>query len=142
MPSEREIFSEIIGYQQRLDEDSFIHGLLAFGLLHYYKLDRVLAWEEDREDMLMPAEKVQELADGFTQRQITDFYGTSIRALREYTARRSHQGPAKTHNTSYWYGVGQGLVSAFLYSTILLVIFLVTKLFGGDLLALLREILR
>jgi hypothetical protein len=74
----------------------------------------------------------------FTSVELQEFRATSSRMLAEYGASLSSAFQARV---SWWYGVGQNLAAAFIYSVFLATVLFVIKLSGSDALTILRALL-
>lgn len=101
MPTEREIFDRIVSHR-KLNEDTFMRELLVLGFVQYGKFDRVLEWEEKNPGQTLPPQRIQDLADGFTDIQIANFHRLAENSLRRHVHR--HAG-----RRYFWFGVGQTL---------------------------------
>ena len=73
----------------------------------------------------------------FTDDEIEEFRSNAGRMVSEY-ARLLPSPGCSVSRSSWWLGVGQSLAAAFIYSFILVVISLFVKLFGSDLITILR----
>jgi len=118
-----------------LDTDAFAKEIFVLGFMHYYKFDQVLAWEERNPGNTLAIDQIQQISDGFTDRQIADFHTSATNTLQEYLRRHQHDG-------SFWRGVWQSIVGGFIYSLLLLIAFVAVKSSGGDLFSVLRELVR
>lgn len=122
MPGERELADEAAATSKNSRE--LIERLLALGLCSFYKWDRLLREEEKNGGVVDPAHHVN-LTDGFTARELVDYRQQASRALDEYIR--------DLQPKSWWYGLSQSVVGAFIYSIILVSFALIFKLMGSDL---------
>ena len=129
MPTERDCVRHLVNV--RSDGLLALQETLALGLMVVRKWDRatVSGIEPNAEDAIRH--------DNFTLDELHEFRSYASRLLLEYAA--ALPSPAcSVPRPSWWRGVAQSLTAAFLYSFVLVVIGFAVKLFGSDLLTVLR----
>lgn len=133
MPGERELAEEAARESRNAREG--LERLLALGLCSFYKWDRIF---HDEERNGGPVDQMQHLryAEGFTNRELDDYRRQASRAIDDYVRDQLRD----LYPNSWWYGFFQGIASAFAYSLILVLIALIVKLIGSDLLTVARFI--
>ena len=87
MTSERDIYRRIVRFSEHGSRDSEVQELLALGLLHFYKWDRVVEWEKSNPDSMIAPEKIQEFYDRHTEREIENCRKTAMDTLKGYATR-------------------------------------------------------
>jgi len=92
---------------------------MVMGYMSFHKWDEAAAWEEDNKGQEYPSHKLHSYS--ITETRVDEIEDKIIKTLEEYL---DHVRPH-----GFWYGVGQGIVSSFLYS-ILLVVAVLIVLFG------------
>lgn len=125
MPTEREVFDRIV-VQRKLSDDSFLRELLVLGFLHYDKFDRVLHWEEGNPGQSLSPQRVQELADGFTDIQVANFHRLADNSLRRYV----HRHAGKRY---FWFGVGQTVTGLAVFAALVTAAILIAAALGLEL---------
>ena len=122
MPSERDCVLHLL--RVRSHRHLGLQDTIALGLL--------VARKWDRAGNSVPEPTAQDAIkqDSFTSDELDDFRSNASRTLTEYVA--------SLPRPSWWYGVLQSLAAALLYSVVLVVIGFSVKLFGSDLMTILR----
>lgn len=125
MPSERDCVAHLV--QVSKNYELSMQEMLALGLLVARKWDRAgIAAPPDRR----PSAEDAIAYDNFTQNELDEFRASASRMLLTYAV--------TLPRASWWYGVSQSLAAAFIYSIVLVVVGLTVKLFGSDLITVLR----
>ncbi|MCH9019146.1 MAG: hypothetical protein IIA73_02090 [Proteobacteria bacterium] len=107
MPSEREVFTRLLGRAEPMRPIEFLRELTVLGLVNFYKWDRVHAWEEDHGDQTIPAEELANIQ--FTDQEMHDYEAIVRATLQDYLeSMRPTRG--------FFYGVWQSVVGSFIYS--------------------------
>ena len=129
MPSERDCVLHLI--RVRSNRRLGLQETLALGLLVARK------WDRAGNSVTEPSARDAIEHDNFTPDEIDEFRSNASRTLIEYAA--SLPSPnCSVSQPSWWRGVWQSLTAALLYSVILVIIGFSVKLFGSDLITVLR----
>ena len=129
MLSERDCVIHLV--RSRPDRHLGLQETIALGLLVAGK------WDRAGNKVAEPTAQDAIAHDSFTPDEIAEFRSNASRTLMEYAA--SLPSPiCSASQPSWWYGVRQGLMAAFLYTFFFVVIGLAAKLFGSDLITVLR----
>ena len=121
---------------------SRVRSNLRLGLQETIALGLLVARKWDRAGHAVDEPTAQDAVehDNFTTDEIDEFRANASRTLVEYAA--SLPSPdCSGAQPSWWYGVSQGLAAAFFYSVILVVVGISVKLFGSDLITVLRSLI-
>jgi hypothetical protein len=106
--------------------------LLALGLFVFYKWDKISYKRQLEPHRPITPKEINDIVIGFTQREISEIEKVSRLALEEYK---------KSHNArSWWSGVFQSVVGAFIYSLFILLAALIVKFIGSDIVTVLKPL--
>ena len=119
MTSEREIFQNIVQHGSDGNDDRKVEEIVALGIMHFWKWDRI-ADREHRQGAFLSADEVGRMCDNLTPTQVAFYRKEARETLADYANRHPPR-------YGFWYGVGQGMVAALLYSVFLVVIYYVLK---------------
>ena len=124
MPNEREIFNRIfLGRDGNIQSNELIREIMVLGLTTFYKYDEVLLREKGRGEPL----KADEIASiQLSEHRFKELERKVAEGLRRHV---DDVRPAPT----FWYGVWQNIVAAFLYSLLVALVAFTLIFNNGDL---------
>lgn len=129
MPSERDLVR--VAYASSTDFHANLRSLVALGLTVAREWDRA-----ERNHSSPSAEQVARF-DDFTDAEAAEFLSRASGMLRDYAGSIPQQQPR-----SFWLPVWQGVLSAFVYSVMVVVAAVLTRLGGHDLIDIARDALK
>ena len=137
MPTERDVFDDLL----RGNRQNAIEEVLAMGVFHYYKWDRILSWEEENQCDINHATYIA-ITNGFTSQEVDLYRSIAAQSIRNELERRFSLEVAESVSsrlqTGWWSGFWQSFAAAFGYSVALLIVFLIVSWLGVDLSKALR----
>ena len=129
MPGEREAVDNAV--RSSTDQREFLVSATAIGLMVISKWDRA----DLKHQNASPKQTVE--FDSFTEAEVRQFNQRASTMLGEQVAVVAHK-----QKPSFWFGVGQGVVAAFLYSLFLIIVYVFgSKIGGHDLIDIARQAL-
>lgn len=129
MPGEREAVENAV--RSGSDSQEFLQVALGLGLMVISKWDRA-----DAKYGTTPGPEQAAEFDSFTDAEVRAFNRRASQLLGEHVAVQVDR-----RRPSFWLPVWQGVISAFLYSLFLVIIYLLVKHGGHDLLDIARDAL-
>ena len=130
MTSEREMFRSIVQHGNDGNDDRKVEEIVALGIMHLWKWDRVTDREGRAGGAPISAEEFGRMCDDLTAKQVASYRKEARETLADFAVRHPPR-------YGFWYGVGQGFIAAFLYSVFLIVMYYVLKHSNLDLFTLL-----
>lgn len=129
MPGEREAVENAV--RSSRDRQEFLQVALGLGFMVISKWDRA-----DAKYGNTPGPEQAAEFDSFTEAEVREFNRRASQHLGEHVAVQ-----VDSRRPSFWLPVWQGVISAFFYSLFLIVIYLLVKYGGHDLLDIARDAL-
>ena len=108
----------------------FTEEIMVIGLFTYYKWDQASVWEYQNGGKTIPADELERFQ--LSEKRLNEIQETIKRDLKSYVENNRplhqtietvvtqtlHEQERKKPSPSFWYGVWQGLVSAFIYTIV------------------------
>ncbi|HEX6011384.1 MAG TPA: hypothetical protein VFY87_06170 [Geminicoccaceae bacterium] len=129
MPSERELADRVARLVNR--PHSLTEETLALGLCTFEKWERVYRWMDQNPGQAIPPEIYRSFSESFTDGDFSRYREASRLSLVAYADQLYHH--------TWWGGVWQNCVAAFLYSLFLLALYGIVTFLGSDLRAILPD---
>ena len=132
MPTEREIFDGLL----RDKVENVTEELLLMGLYHYHKWDRIKQWEDEHPGQQADAATHWQIGNSFTALDVDRYRRVARQSLQAEVAHVTTLALAAdlraSVQRSWWYGFGQSLAAAVIYSLLLLALLLIVTHLGSD----------
>ena len=135
MPTERDFVDDV--FAAAADRITFLRQTLALGLMVVDKWDRT---DNDKNNLRATPELISIIH--FTDREAAGFISEADLLMRDYVSGIAIASAPLKSRSEWWWEVWQGVVAAFCYSLLLILLAIVVRLGGHDLIDILREAIK